>query len=76
MNLTGHENSSAHPKTGQWFSSPSLFSLFFSLTLVLVLFCGLITLLYLHVVFCPNKQRSFELFMCLDLAQGEIKMNI
>ena len=20
-----------------------------------------------HVVFCPNKQRSFEPFMCLDL---------
>ena len=22
---------------------------------------------HLHVVFCPNKQRYFEPFMCLDL---------
>ena len=28
-----------------------------------------------HVVFCPNKKRSFEPFMCLDLDKGTYPKN-
>ena len=51
---TGQKNNTAQPQTYKWFSLTSS------------LING-ITIKKLQAVLCPNKQRSFEPFMCLDL---------
>ena len=53
----------------------SFFIVFHCLTVALVSFCSFIkgiTPKSLHVVFCPNKQRSFEPFMCLELVEMSV----
>ena len=67
---TGHENNKAQPKADKCPSSTSHFPPFN---------CCLSVILYLnkgdylknvHVLFCPNKWRSFEPFLCLDLTNA------
>ena len=78
--ITGQENNTAQPKTDKWFSSPSHFSSFFSLfdcclSVVLSLDKG-DYLENMQVVFCPNKQHSFKPFMCSDLIQNKVILNL
>ena len=57
----GHENSMAQPKPDKWLSSADV--IVRRLTAVQVSFCSLIN--GSVVVFCPNKQPSFQPFMRL-----------
>ena len=64
---TGQENNTAQPKTDKQPSFPSNFSWFFTISVDFQLDKGEYPE-NAHVVFCHNKQRSFEPFMCLDLS--------
>ena len=60
----------AHPQKDKWISSPSNFFSFLPFNCCLSVVLLLDKEDYpknLHVVFCPNKQRYFVPFMCLDL---------
>ena len=64
----GHKDNLAQLKADKWYSSTSHSSLF-NCCLSMCVFCVLLDkghyLENVHAVFCPNKQHSSELFMCL-----------